>query len=283
MQKLLEFLFRKRHWFVFVLCEIISVTFLYRYNTYHQNVILSSANVVVGHISFLYNYGASYIKLREANKILLERNGMLEMELFDIQQKLEALKAHTLSFDSIMAASGATEYSHVTAQVINNSISGYLNYITINKGLKDGVEEDMGVVSIYGIAGIVSAVSEHFAVIIPILNPKSKISCKLYRGDYYGTLSWDGRDVRYASLEELPLHAEFQAGDTVVTSGYSTVFPPGIIVGTVSELDNSHVHNFYSLKIKLSTDFQKLKVVRVLKDTYRQERLTVEQKARSND
>jgi rod shape-determining protein MreC len=208
---------------------------------------------------------------------------MLEMELFDIQREMGTLKANMLSFDSIMASVGAVEYSYITAQVVNNSISGYLNYITIDRGLEDGVTEDMGVVSIYGIAGIVSAVSDHFAVIIPILNPKCKISCKLYRGDYYGTLSWDGRDVRYANLEELPLHAEFQEGDTVVTSGYSAVFPPGVIVGTVAELDNRHTHNFYSLKIKLATDFQGLKVVRVLKNRYRQERSSVEQKARKND
>jgi rod shape-determining protein MreC len=283
MQRLLEFLFKKGHWFVFILCEAISIMFIYRYNAYHRNVFLSSANTVAGYTSSIYNYGASYIKLRDDNKILFERNSMLEMEIFDLRQQIQTLKANMLSFDSIMADAGTAEYSYITAQVVNSSISGYLNYITINKGLKDGVTADMGAVSIYGIVGIVSTVDDHFSVIIPILNPKSRISCKLYRGDYYGTLSWDGRDVRYANLEELPLHAEFQEGDTVVTSGYSAVFPPGVIVGTVAGLDDSRTHNFYSLKVKLATDFQKLKAVRVLKGTYWQERSTIEQKARKND
>jgi rod shape-determining protein MreC len=283
MQRLLEFLFKKRHWFVFILCEVISVMFIYRYNAYHRNVIFSSANTFAGYASSIYNYGASYIKLRGDNKILFERNSMLEMELFDLRQQIQTLKANMLSFDSIMADGDGAEYGYITAQVVNNSISGYLNYITIDRGLKDGVTADMGAVSIYGIVGIVSTVGDHFSVIIPILNPKSKISCRLYRGDYYGTLSWDGRDVRYANLEELPLHAEFQEGDTVVTSGYSAVFPPGVIVGTVAGFDDSRTHNFYSLKVKLATDFQKLKVVRVLKGTYWQERSEVEQKARKND
>ncbi|MDR0757560.1 MAG: rod shape-determining protein MreC [Tannerella sp.] len=283
MQRLLEFLFKKRHWFVFIVCEVISAMFIYQYNAYHRNVIFSSANTVTGYASSIYNYGASYIKLRDDNQILFERNSMLEMELFDLRQQIQTLKANMLSFDSIMVATDAAEYSYITAQVVNNSISGYLNYITINKGLKDGVAADMGAVSIYGIVGIVSTVGDHFSVIIPILNPKSRISCKLYRGDYYGTLSWDGRDVRYANLEELPLHAEFQEGDTVVTSGYSTVFPPGVVVGTVVGMDDSRSHNFYSLKVKLATDFRKLKAVRILKSAYWQERLAIEQKAREND
>lgn len=283
MRKLLEFLFGKRHWFVFILFEVISFTFLYRYNAYHQSVILSSANTVVGSISSVYSYGASYLKLRDDNRILFERNSMLEMEVLNLQRQMQTLKANTLSFDSIMANAGPAEYSYITAQVVNNSVAGYLNYITIDKGLEDGITTDMGVVSIFGIVGIVSTVNDHFSVVIPILNPKSKISCKLYNGDYYGSLSWDGRDVRYANLEELPLHAEFQKGDTVVTSGYSTIFPPGVMVGTIAELDNDRAHNFYSLKIKLATDFQGLKAVRVLKNVYWKERLIVEQEARKND
>jgi rod shape-determining protein MreC len=246
-------------------------------------VFFSSANTVVGHVVSIYNYGASYIKLREDNKILFERNSMLEMEVIDLQRQIQTLKANTLPFDSLMVETGSAEFSYITAQVVNNSISGYLNYMTLDRGAKDGVTEDMGVVSIYGIVGIVSTVGEHFSVVMPILNPKSKISCKLYKGDYYGSLSWDGRDVQYANLEELPLHAEFQEGDTVVTSGYSAVFPPGVIVGTVAELDDNRAHNFYSLKIKLATDFQRLKVVRILNNTYWKERVMVEREARRND
>jgi len=283
MQRLLEFLFGKRHWLVFILCETISFAFLYRYNAYHQNVIFSSANSLVGHVSSVYSYMSSYINLRTDNRILFERNSMLEKEIFNLQRQLQAIEANTLSFDSIMADMNAEKYSYITAQVVSNSLSGYLNYITIDKGSADGVSADMGVVSIYGVVGIISTVSDHFSVIIPILNPKSKISCKLYKGNYYGSLSWDGRDVQYANLEELPLHSEFQAGDTVVTSGYSTVFPAGVIVGTIAAHDNTSTQNFFSLKIKLATDFRGLKVVRVLKSDFRQERVVVEQEARKND
>jgi rod shape-determining protein MreC len=157
------------------------------------------------------------------------------------------------------------------------------NYITLDKGAKDGIKPDMGVVSVRGVVGIVFTVDEHFSVVIPLLNPKSKLSCKLNSGDYYGSLSWDGRDVHYANLEELPNHVEFQKGDTVVTSGFSAIFPPGLPVGTVVEMDNSRDHNFYSLKVKLATDFQRLKNVRVIQNDFQQERLNVEREARKND
>jgi len=283
MRKLLEFLFGKRHWLVFILCEIIAFTLLYRNNTYHRNVIFSSANTVVANFSSIYSYAVSYIKLRQDNKILFERNSQLEMEVLDLQRQIQLLQAGAMSFDSIAADAHPAEYSFLTAQVVSNYLSGYSNYITIDRGSADGVEADMGVVSTHGIVGIVSTVNEHFSVVIPLLNPKSRISCKLYNTNYYGSLSWDGRDVQYAILEELPLHSEFKRGDTIVTSGYSAVFPPGIIVGTVAEFGDSDKHNFYSLKIRLATDFRGLKVVRILKSAYQQERLIVEQEARKND
>jgi rod shape-determining protein MreC len=115
------------------------------------------------------------------------------------------------------------------------------------------------------------------------LNPKSKLSCKLKSGDYYGSLSWDGRDIQYANLEELPNHVEFQKGDTIVTSGFSAIFPPGIRVGTVVDMDNTRDHNFYSLRVKLATDFQRLKNVRVVQNDFQYEQMAVEREARKND
>jgi rod shape-determining protein MreC len=141
----------------------------------------------------------------------------------------------------------------------------------------------MGVVSTRGVVGIVSTVDTHFSVVIPLLNPKSKLSCKLKNGDFYGTLSWDGRDMQYAGLEELPNHVEFQTGDTIVTSGFSAIFPPGLRVGTVVEMDNTRVRSFYSLKIRLATRFQGLRDVRVIRNVHRQERLAIEGEARKND
>jgi rod shape-determining protein MreC len=228
----------------------------------------------------------SYLQLREENRTLFERNSLLEMEILHLEQQLETLRVDRFleeNDDEAMPDSIAERYRYTTARVVNNSVIRLSNYITIDKGAQDGIRPDMGVVSIRGVVGIVSVVDEHFSVVIPLLNPKSKLSCKLKSGDYYGSLSWDGRDAQYANLEELPNHVEFQVGDTIVTSGFSAIFPPGIRVGTVVEMDNSRAHNFHSLRVKLATDFQRLKIVRVIRDDLQQERLAVEREARKND
>lgn len=279
MQKLLEFLIRKRHWFVFLLCEVISFALLFRYNSYQQSVMLSSANSMVGHIFSVSNSARSYLHLREENKMLFDRNGQLELELLKLQRKIELLESEKLSYDSIMTDSIAYPYHYIQADVVNNSVIGLHNYITIDKGSNDGVLPDMGVVSTSGVVGIIAKVGDRFSVVLPLLNIKSHLSCKSQRG-FDGSLVWDGRDHRYSSLEQLASHAEFQNGDTIITSGYSAIFPPGIMVGQITELDESSSH---SLKVKLATDFERIKTVRIVKYDYQRERSEVEQEARKND
>lgn len=284
MRKLLDFLVRKRHWFLFLLLEIISITLIYRNNAYQRNIIFSSANVVTGHVASVSGYVTSYLNLREINKELLERNGQLEIELLEVQDQLEMMRADTVSF--VGFAPDSTEvfpYSFVLADVVNNSVSHLSNYITVNKGRKDGIEPDMGVVSERGVVGIVSTVSDHFSVVLPLLNPKFRLSCKVLGSSYFGSLTWDGRDARLANLEELPRHVEFKKGDTIVTSGYSAVFPSGIIVGKVADFQKQHDDNFYSLGVELATDFQALNNVRIIKNYRQAEQLSTEQEAKRND
>ena len=222
--------------------------------------------------------------LREINKELLERNGQLESQLLDLQDQLDVFMADTVRFKGF--ATDSTEqfpYSFVVAQVVNNSVVHLSNYITVNKGAKDGISPDMGVVSERGVVGIVSTVSDHFSVIIPLLNPKLRLSCKVLGSSYFGSFSWNGRNIRYATLEELPRHVEFQRGDTIVTSGYSAVFPAGLIVGIVEDHEKQHDDNFYALQVRLATDFQALNHVRIIKNFLQQEQLGVEKEAKKND
>lgn len=284
MRKLLDFLVRKRHWFLFLLLEIVSLMLIYRNNAYQRNIIFSSANVLTGHIASVSGYVTSYLNLRETNKDLLERNGELEMQLLELQDRIEMMKADTARFAGF--APDSTEefpYSFILADVANNSVSHLSNYITVRKGRKDGVAPDMGVVSERGVIGIVSTVSDHFSVIIPLLNPKFRLSCKVLGSSYFGSLSWDGRSVRVAKLDELPRHVEFQKGDTIVTSGYSAVFPAGIIVGTIADFEKQHDDNFYSLKVELATHFESLKTVRIIRNYRQQEQNGIEQEAKKND
>ena len=269
MRKLLDFLVRKRHWFLFILLEIISLMLVYRNNAYQRNIMFSSANVITGHIASVSGFVTSYLNLRDINRELLERNG---------QDQLEMMRADTVLFTGF--ASDSTEqfpYSFVLADVVNNSVTHLSNYITVNKGRKDGVEPDMGVVSERGVVGIVSTVSDHFSVVIPLLNPKFKLSCKVLGSSYFGTLSWNGRNARFANLDELPRHVEFELGDTIVTSGYSAIFPSGIIVGKVVNFEKQHDDNFYSLEVELATDFQALNNVRIIKNYRQAEQKRIEQ------
>ncbi|RHJ77094.1 rod shape-determining protein MreC [Parabacteroides sp. AM08-6] len=285
MRKLLDFLIRKRHWFLFILLEIISFTLIYRNSAYQRNIMFSSANVITGHIASVSGAVTSYLNLRDINKELLERNGQLEMELLKLQDQLDMMRADTVSFVGFVPDSTdeGFSYSFVMADVVNNSVSHLSNYITINKGRKDGIAPDMGVVSERGVVGIVSTVSDCFSVIIPLLNPKFRLSCKLLGSNFFGSLSWNGRNARYARLDGLPRHVEFQKGDTIVTSGYSAVFPAGIIVGTVVDFEKQNDDNFYSLEVELATDFYTLNNVRVIRNYRQAEQLSTEREAKKND
>lgn len=284
MRKLLDFLIRKRHWFLFIVLEIVSLILVYRNSTYQRTIMLSSANVVTGYVSSLAGSVTAYLYLKEANRELLERNGRLELQVLELQDQLDNLLADTVTFAGFVPDSAVTfPYDFLRAEVVNNSVSNPINYITVNKGSRDGVSPDMGVVSDRGVVGIVSTVSEHFSVVIPLLNPKFRLSCKVQGSNYFGSLAWNGRDTRYANLEELPRHVQFKTGDTIVTSGYSAIFPEGIIVGTVSAFEKQHDDNFYSLDVRLSTDFCRLTQVRIIQNFRQEEQKQVEQEAKRND
>jgi rod shape-determining protein MreC len=285
MRKLLDFLYRKRHWFVFILFELISFVLIYRNNSYQRSVLLSSANVVAANVSSLSGDVLQYMDLVEKNKLLLDKNGQLEIELLRLQDQLGLLLADRDTLSGYLPDSIQTTfpYQSVTASIVNKSVSHTANYLTINKGRLDGIAPDMGVVSASGVVGVISTVSDHFAVVLPLINPKFRLSCKVLGRSYFGSLLWDGRDVDYANIEELPRHVKFQMGDTIVTSGYSALFPPGIVVGQIEELKEEQDDNFYSLRVKLATSFAALSQVRVIVNYYQEEQKEIEKEALRND
>ncbi|MDR1814380.1 MAG: rod shape-determining protein MreC [Tannerella sp.] len=288
MRKLIEFLVAKRHWLLFLFCEIISFVLIYHNNAYQHGIILSAANSITGSITSLSNSIVSYFDLQKANLNLIERNARLEMEVAALQEQLEEIKIANIPFgkvflkDSILPDS-LLKYDYITANVVNNSTIYMTNYITVNKGYKDGIRPDMGVVSPDGVVGIVKTVNKNYSVVISLLNVKLKMSCKVKNTNYFGSLSWKGGNVQYAYLEELPTHSVFQIGDTIVTSGYSAVFPPGIMVGVLESYDKQHDDNFFSLKVKLATDFQSLTSLCIIGNKNQNEQLTTEKEAKKND
>lgn len=284
MRKLLDFLVRKRHWFLFILLEIVSFVLIYRNNAYQRSIIFSSGNLVTGHIASVSGAVTSYLNLKQTNRELLDRNGRLEQEVLRLRQEMAAMRGDSAAFRGYAPDSTETfAYRSLTAQVVSNSVSRLSNYLVIDKGRKDGVAPDMGVVSQNGVVGVVASVSDHFAVIISLLNPKFRLSCKVAGNNSFGSMAWDGRDIGFANLEELPRHVEFQKGDTIVTSGYSAIFPAGIVVGTVESHEKQHDDNFYSVRVKLSTDFSSLAYVRVISNYRQEEQLNLEKEAKAND
>ncbi len=285
MRKLLDFLYRKRHWFVFILFEIISFALIYRNNSYQRSVLLSSANVVVANVSSVSGEVLQYMNLVEKNKALLDKNGQLEMELLHLQDQFQLMQAELDTFSGFVPDSLTTSfpYKSVTATIVNKSVSHTANYLTIDKGRLDGIAPDMGVVSSDGVVGVVSTVSDHFAVVLPLLNPKFRLSCKVLGSSYFGSMQWDGRDVAYANVDELPLHVKFETGDTIVTSGYSALFPAGLIVGQVVDSEKQQDDAFYSIRVKLATSFTSLSQVRVIVNYFQKEQIEIEKEALQHD
>lgn len=284
MKKLLDFILRKKHWFLFIVFEVISIVLVYQNNSYQRSVLINSGNIVSGYLGSIYGDIVSYFNLKEVNRSLQRVNGEMEMKILELQEQLEIMQADTVTFRGAVRDSiHDFPYQFIMAEISSNSFVQLSNYITLNKGRIDGIQPDMGVVSDQGVVGVVSQVSDHFSVVIPLLNPKSRLSCKVLGNNNFGYLIWDGKDASCATLEELPKHAEFNKGDTIVTSGYSAIFPPGLIVGTIEEFYNGRDDNFYSLKIRLATSFQTLQHVRVIRNFRQEEQINLEKEAKKND
>lgn len=269
MRNLLNFFIKNSSWFIFIFYMILSSILLFKNNPYQQSIYLTSANKIC---SSIYNYISnvtSYFYLRDINEDLQKQNANLELEVVSLRNQLKEYEIKLT--DSIESQLQPHQYDVIVGRVISNSITNSQNYITVNKGALDGISTEMGVIDQNGVVGIVNIVGNHSSRIISLLNPNLRLSCKVKGSDFFGSLVWDGKSPYYAILEEMPRHVKFQEGDTIVTSGYSAVFPEGITVGIIDEQMNEGGDNFYSLKIKLLTDFTQLSTVRMIKNNNKDE------------
>ena len=275
MRNLLNFLLKYNYWFLFILLEVICFVLLFRFNNYQQSVYFTSANVVTGKVYEVSGSVSSYFHLKSVNEDLLDRNMLLEQQIANLENALRERQEDSVIVNSIRNLDNK-DYQIFKAHVIRNSLNQADNYITLDKGSSSGIRPEMGVVDGNGVVGIVYKTSPNYSLVISVLNSKSSISCKIVGSEYFGYLKWEHGDSRYAYLKDLPRHAEFNLGDTVVTSGYSTVFPAGVMVGTVDDMSDSNDGLSYLLKIKLATDFGKLGDVRVIARTGQMEQQELE-------
>lgn len=281
MRNLLNFFLKYNHWFLFLFLELISFAVLFRFNHYQGSVFLTSANRWVGMVHQMTNHVTSYFGLKEINDALVQKNVELEIQMEQLRKAWNQMTRDTMNYER-MKQGALDGYQVLKANVINNSLIHADNFITLDKGEKDGIRPEMGVVSGNGIVGIVYLTSPHYSIVISVLNSMSNISCKIKRSDYFGILKWDGGSSRYAIVKDMPRHSLLSKGDTIVTSGHSAVFPSGIPIGTVEDIGDSHDGLSYLLKVKLFTDFARLNDVRVVAREGQQEQLELEQKLKGN-
>jgi rod shape-determining protein MreC len=242
---------------------------LFNFNNYRQSFYLSSANDLSSAVYSTRTDITSYVGLKQVNSELEQRNATLLTENLNLKMELQRLQE--LNNDSAAIPMNGARYDFVVASVLNNSISHARNYFTINKGSADGVEAGMGVINRCGPVGIVNVSGEHTSRVISLLNETQKFSVKIKGTSYVGSLAWSGLDSKHSYIEEIPRHAKYFKGDTIVTSGYSTTFPEGVPVGTVESRVIRRNDNFITLKIKLFPDFENLETVCVIKDIYKTE------------
>lgn len=281
MRDLLTFLLKYNSRFLFVLLELVSFALLFRFNHYQGSVFFTSSNWLAGSVYEAAGNVTGYFHLKSINNDLVQKNVELELQLESLREELVRLTSDTSAIER-MKEEALQGYDIRRAKVINNTLTHADNYITLDKGEADGIRSEMGVVNGSGVVGIVYHTSEHYSLVIPILNSKSSISCKIKRSDYFGFLKWEGGSSQYATLKDMPRHSLFSPGDTIVTSGHSAVFPAGIPVGTVEDMQDSHDGLSYLLKVKLFTDFGKLNDVRVIAEKDQGEQLTLEQQVKTN-
>jgi len=270
MKSLLRFIQKFHFVILFIILEIFSLLLAVNSNTNRKSIALNSANIFTGFFYEQINFYRSYFHLKSENERLLKDNIELR-NLINSSYKFDTANYHEVN-DTVLIQ----QYYYKSAKVVKNSIFKQNNYITIDKGYKQGVEEDMAVINPDGAVGIIIKVSSNFSTAISLLNSKIGISAKIKMNGYYGSVVWDGQDYTKAILKEIPNHIDLHIGDTIVTSGYSTIFPEGVLIGVISEFKKNSQDNFYTILINLSVDFKNIQNVYLIKNLLRKEQLQLE-------
>lgn len=266
MRNLLAFLAKYNHWFVFILLEVISFALLFRYNSFQGSVFFSSANAVAGKIYEYRSDVTTFFSMSQNNKRLTERNLMLEQEVKTLSQYIARNNGDSLVLDKYQKQM-LKDFRLIPAKVISSSLDKEDNLITLDKGKADGIHEDMGVACGMGIVGVVYMASDHYSIVIPVISKNSNISVTIKKRGYFGFLHWKGGPADIAYIDDVPRHAKFALGDYVVTNGYSSIFPPGIMVGKILHVFNSSDGLSYRVQLRLATDFGNLRHVCVIDNT----------------
>jgi rod shape-determining protein MreC len=269
MERIVLFLYQYRAFFTFLVLELFCSWLIIENNQYQGAHFFNSANSFVARVNGFSQGAREYFSLREINRMLAEENTSLRKSLEQQKQGLD----NQYGADSAIIK----RFDFVSAKVVNNSTDRFTNFITINKGKNDGLKSGMAVISPQGVVGKVKMTSQHFSVVSSMLNIDIMVSGVMKRTGYFGTIQWDGTDPDYINFNFIPRHVEPIVGDSIITSGYSGIFPEGILIGTISNIERAKEAPFYDLKVKLAQDFRKLTYVSVVKSNLLPELDSLEQ------
>jgi rod shape-determining protein MreC len=270
MKNLLRFIIRFNFFFLFLLLETVALVLVFRHQNFQRAVFANSSSFLVGSIYEIRSGFSEYFSLKKVNQQLAAENALL------LKQNQVSL---LLSDDSVFEYQDTIlqqKFEYVNAGVINNTLNRRNNFITLDKGSIHGIKPNMGVLTLSGPVGIVVNVSSNFSTVISVLNTDFQASVRIKRNDHVGSLLWNGNSHRFAEVAYIPGHVDLQIGDTIITSGLSTIFPPNISVGIIKDFEMQMGGNYFSARIELSQDFNKLRYVKVVRNLFLDEQIELE-------
>jgi len=276
MRNFIQFLVKYHIFLFFLVLQVLCFWLIFRNNTFHEASFVNSSNRVVGTLLTYKSNLSVYIELQRVNDELSAENEELRNMLTGTFVNVND------QFVMINDTLRERKYRYKSAQVINSSINKQLNYLTINKGLQEGLSQGMGVINTNGLVGVVKDVSEHFSTVIPIINLSFTASAELERTGSFGLLRWDGKNHRYAMLNDIPGHVDVRKGDTLVTRSASGIYPRGIQIGTVAKVEQKDGSNFHQIRVLLNNDFGRLRYVYIVDNLLRAEQELIESKTEPN-
>jgi len=272
MRNLLRFIINYQFTLLFLIIEIISITLVVRSNKYQQARYINFSQNINGYFSRKIGNFVQYFSLKEINSQLFNENEELKNELENYKQLSNSKTNSKIQFKDTLYKQ---QYTYIIAKVINNSINKQYNFITLDRGSNDGIQPEMAVISPTGIVGKVESVSAHYSLVMSVLNRNLKISAKIKKNNYFGSFEWSGINYRTGSLDEIPLHVKFAIGDTIITSGFSAIFPPGILVGYIKDF-SVHGGSFYRIDVRIANDFKNLYYVYIVTNHQKDEQQLLE-------
>ena len=260
MQQIVNFIIRNKTFLLFLLLFSLSIIFTIQSHSYHKSKFINSANFLTGGVYNSINNISEYFSLKSQNQILVEENNRLKSILYNAKYEKNAILIDSASY------SYNRKYNVTTANIIKNSYSLTDNVLLINKGSNDSIKQDFGVISSKGLIGIIGETNNNYATVISILNTTSKISAKLKKTNHFGSLTWNGDSPELTQLNDVEKIAPVKEGDTIVTSGISSIFPKGIPIGTIANFKLDEAENYYEINVKLFNDMTNQEHVHIIKN-----------------